>query len=106
MLLGMIYYRIRFLVGTPCLSLQHFLFKGKILSPSITPLFASAIFSPGLIFVIATYAAIRQEQICASGIAEIASGNDAFGKTMILAVFPELYSILAFAATFLISSSL
>ena len=54
----------------------------------------------------ATYAAIRQGQICANGIAEIASGNDVFGKTMILAVFPELYSILAFAAAFLISNSI
>lgn len=60
----------------------------------------------GLIFIVAMYAAVRQGQIYANGIAEIASGNDVFGKTMILAVFPELYSILAFAAAFLISNSL
>lgn len=84
-----------------------FIFYSKgILTASIAPLAASAIFGAGLIFVVATYAAIRQGQICANGIAEIASGNDVFGKTMILAVFPELYSILAFAAAFLISNSL
>ena len=54
----------------------------------------------------ATYAAIRQGQICANGIAEIASGNEVFGKTMILAVLPELYSMMAFASAFLISNAL
>ena len=38
--------------------------------------------------------------------AGIGSGHDIFGKTMVLAVFPELYAIIAFAATFLISMSL
>ncbi|HQQ03137.1 MAG TPA: V-type ATP synthase subunit K, partial [Bacteroidales bacterium] len=31
---------------------------------------------------------------------------DVFGKTMVLAVFPELYAIIAFAATFIVSASL
>ena len=84
-----------------------FIFYSKgIFIPAISPLVASAVFAAGGIFIVATYAAIRQGQICANGIAEIASGNDVFGKTMILAVFPELYSILAFAAAFLISNSL
>ena len=47
-----------------------------------------------------------QGQVCANGIAGIADGYDVFGKTMILAVFPELYAIVAFAATFLISQAL
>lgn len=86
---------------------SFFIFYSKgIFTPAITPLAASGVFAAGLLFVVATYAAIRQGQICANGIAEIASGNDVFGKTMILAVFPELYSILAFAAAFLISSKL
>ncbi len=85
-----------------------FIFYSKgILTPTIAPLAATAVFSAGLIMgIVAPFAAIKQGQVCANGIAEIASGNDVFGKTMILAVFPELYSILAFAATFLISNSL
>lgn len=47
-----------------------------------------------------------QGQVCANGIAGIADGYDVFGKTLILAVFPELYAIVAFAATFLISQGL
>jgi len=50
--------------------------------------------------------AITQGKVCANGIASIGSGNDVFGKTMVLAVFPELYAIVSFAATFIISSSL
>ena len=49
---------------------------------------------------------IKQGSVCASGIAGIGSGYDIFGKTMVLAVFPELYAIIAFAATFLISNGL
>lgn len=49
---------------------------------------------------------IKQGSVCASGIAGIGSGYDIFGKTMVLAVFPELYAIIAFAATFLISAGL
>ncbi len=47
--------------------------------------------------------AIRQGQVCANGIAAIGSGYDVFGKTMVLAVFPELYAIIAFAGTFIIN---
>ena len=50
--------------------------------------------------------AIKQGQVCANGIAGIGSGYDVFGKTMVLAVFPELYAIVAFATTFLISAAL
>ncbi|MCT4636786.1 MAG: V-type ATP synthase subunit K [Bacteroidales bacterium] len=56
--------------------------------------------------VVALYSAIKQGSITANGIAGIGSGHDVFGKTMILAVFPELYAIIAFAVTFLISQSL
>ena len=85
-----------------------FIFYSKgVITDSITPLSAMSVFGAGLIMgIVAPFAAIKQGQICANGIAEIASGNDVFGKTMILAVFPELYSILAFAATFLISNKL
>ena len=49
---------------------------------------------------------IKQGGVCAQGIAGIGAGYDVFGKTMVLAVFPELYAIIAFAATFLISAGL
>ena len=49
---------------------------------------------------------IKQGSVCANGIAGIGSGHDIFGKTMVLAVFPELYAIIAFAATFLISAGI
>lgn len=56
--------------------------------------------------VVALFSAFQQGRICANGIASIGSGHDVFGKTMVLAVFPELYAIIAFAATFIINSSL
>ena len=50
--------------------------------------------------------AIRQGQVCANGIAAIGQGHNVFSNTLILAVFPELYAIVALAATFLIGSAL
>ncbi len=52
------------------------------------------------------FSAMKQGDVTSNGIAAIGSGNDVFGSTMILAVFPELYAIIAFAATFIISTSL
>lgn len=51
--------------------------------------------------VVGLYSAVRQANLVANGINEISNGQDVFGKTMILAVFPELYAILAFACAFL-----
>ena len=48
------------------------------------------------------YSAIYQSRLIANGIVEMSNGQDAFGKTMILAVFPELYAILTFASVFLV----
>jgi V/A-type H+-transporting ATPase subunit K len=56
--------------------------------------------------VVAFFSAVQQGQVTAHGIEGIASGYDVFGKTMVLAVFPELYAIVAFAATFLISAAI
>jgi len=50
--------------------------------------------------------AIRQGQVCANGIAAIGQGHDVFGNTLILAVFPELYAIVALAGVFLIGSAI
>lgn len=66
-----------------------------------------SIFAAGIALgFVGLISAIKQGSVCASGIAGIGSGNDIFGKTMVLAVFPELYAIIAFAATFLISTGL
>lgn len=51
--------------------------------------------------IVGWFSAIRQAQLVANGIVEMGNGHDVFGKTLILAVFPELYAILAFAAAFL-----
>jgi len=45
---------------------------------------------------------IWQSKIASNAIVEMSNGQDVFGKSMILIVFPELYAILAFAASFLV----
>jgi V/A-type H+-transporting ATPase subunit K len=68
---------------------------------------AAAIFGAGLALgAVGLMSAIRQGQVCANGIAGIGAGYDVFGKTLILAVFPELYAIVALAATFMIGGTL
>jgi V/A-type H+-transporting ATPase subunit K len=79
----------------------------KFLVPEITMFQASAIFGAGLALgAVGLLSAIRQGQVCANGIAGIGAGYDVFGKTLILAVFPELYAIVALAATFMIGGTL
>ena len=59
-----------------------------------------AIFTAGITLgFVGLISAIKQGQVCANGIAGIGAGYDVFGKTMVLAVFPELYAIIAFAAS-------
>ncbi len=71
---------------------------------AMTVMQGAAILGSGLMLGLAgLVSGIKQGEVCADGIAGIAAGHDVFGKTMILAVFPELYAIVAFAATFLIS---
>ncbi len=68
---------------------------------------AAAIFGAGLTLALTgLLSAIRQGQLCANGIAGIGSGYDVFGKTLILAVFPELYAIVSLAAVFMIGNAL
>jgi V/A-type H+-transporting ATPase subunit K len=77
------------------------------LTSDITWFKAAAIFGAGIALgLTGLISAIRQGQVCANGIAGIGSGYDVFGKTLILAVFPELYAIVSLAATFLIGQSL
>jgi len=78
-----------------------------VMNADMTMLQAAGILGAGLMLGgVAVVSAVQQGKICANGISAIAGGHDVFGKTMILAVFPELYAIIAFAATFLISSAL
>jgi len=78
-----------------------------VLSPEITTLQGMAILAAGFALgLVSLISAMRQGQICANGIASIGAGHDVFGKTIVLAVFPELYAIVAFAATFLINAGL
>jgi len=86
--------------------LGYFLLS-KFLVADITMLQAAAIFGAGLALgSVNLLSSIRQAQVCANGIAGIGAGHDVFGKSMILAVFPELYAIVALAATFLIANAI
>ncbi len=78
----------------------------NVISPELTLLQGSAFFGAGLALGIAgLFSGMYQGRVCANGIESIGSGNDVFGNTLILAVFPELYAIIAFAALFLIVGS-
>ena len=86
--------------------LGYFLLAGK-LNPEMTWGTAAAIFGASLALALTgLFSAIRQGQVCANGIAAIGQGHNVFSNTLILAVFPELYAIVALAATFLIGSAL
>lgn len=77
------------------------------LVPSIPMFTAIAILAGGLILGVSSlYAAWRQAEVCANGIVGIGAGYDVFGATMVMAVFPELYAILALLVTILISGNL
>ena len=86
--------------------LGYFLLR-DFLVPEITWFQATAIFGAGLALgAVNWFASNRQASVCANGIAAIGSGHDVFGKALILAVFPELYAIIALAATFMVSITL
>ena len=79
----------------------------NLLTPQTTAIQAATVFGAGLACGLAClFSGIRQGQVCANGIAGIAQGHDVFSKTLILAVFPELYAIVALAGVFLMSSAL
>ncbi len=79
----------------------------ELITSGLTIAQGAAIFGAGLAQgAVCLISAMTQGKVCANGIASIGSGNDVFGKTMVLAVFPELYAIVSFAATFIISGTL
>lgn len=84
-----------------------FLNSSGVISSEMSMLQGIAIMAAGLTLgIVGLFSAMQQGKVCANGIASIGAGNNVFGNTMILAVFPELYAIIAFAATFLISTSI
>lgn len=83
-----------------------FMLKDYVVS-SITMGQASAVLGAGLALgLVALFSAIRQAKVCANGISAIGGGHNAFGTTMVLAVFPELYAILGLLVLILISSNI
>ena len=86
--------------------LGFFLLKDHI-TPDITWFQGVAILFTGLMLgMVNLFASLRQGAICAHGITAIGGGHDVFGKSLILAAFPELYAIIAVASTFMIGASL
>lgn len=78
-----------------------------IAADALTSTAAWSIFACGLALgLVGLYSAYRQSQVCANGIQAIAAGNNVFGGTMVMAVFPELYAILATLVTVLTVLSL
>jgi len=79
----------------------------SLLVSTITSFQAWAIVILGVLMAFANfYSAFRQSQVCAHGIKEIGDGHDVFAVTMVLAVFPELYAILALLVTILVAGSI
>jgi V/A-type H+-transporting ATPase subunit K len=73
----------------------------------ITLLNAAAVFGAGLLMGFSCLiSSIRQAQVCANGITGVGAGHNVFGATMVMAVFPELYAILALLVVILIGSAL
>jgi len=86
----------------------YFMFQNifSILTPEITLFQAMATLASGLTLgFVGLFSALRQGQVCANGVVSIGQGHDAFSNTLILAVFPELYAIVALAAAFLMGSA-
>ncbi|MDR1601434.1 MAG: V-type ATP synthase subunit K [Tannerella sp.] len=78
-----------------------------VLTPEITAFQSAAVFGGGLTLgLVALFSALRQGSVCANGIAAIGQGHNVFTNTLILAVFPELYAIVALAVVFLIGGAL
>ncbi len=76
----------------------YFMLSGKVVA-GISMLSACAIFGVGLAMgLVGLFSAIRQAQVCADGINAVGAGHKAAGNTLILAVFPEMYAILALVA--------
>ena len=87
----------------------YFMFQSifGVLTPAITGIQAAAVLGSGIALgLVALFSAIRQGQVCANGIAGVGAGHNVFGATMVMAVFPELYAILALLVVILIGGTI
>lgn len=72
-----------------------FLYNTSV-TPEMTFFQGSVVLGAGIAIGLASFiSAIQQGKVCANGVAAMGGGHDVFGNTMILAVFPEFYAILA-----------
>lgn len=79
----------------------------QYLVDSIPLISACAILGAGLMMGFSGfYSSVRQAQVCANGIAAIGAGHNVFSATMVMAVFPELYAILALLVVILVGGTL
>lgn len=79
----------------------------QYLVADISMLNACAILGAGLMMGFSGfYSSIRQAGVCANGIAAVGAGHNVFGATMVMAVFPELYAILALLVVILVGGTL
>lgn len=84
-----------------------FFILNPIVNADIDMFRAAAVLGAGLALgAVALFSAIRQAKVCANGISAIGGGHNAFGTTMVLAVFPELYAILGLLVLILIAGAL
>lgn len=68
---------------------------------------AAAVMGAGFaVGFVTLFSAFRQSKVCADGINGMGNGYNLFSSTMILAVFPELYAIIALLAAILIGGTL
>jgi V/A-type H+-transporting ATPase subunit K len=73
----------------------------------IPMLSACAILGTGAMMGFAAFfSALRQAQVCANGIVGVGAGHNVFIATMVMAVFPELYAILALLVVILVGGTL
>jgi len=81
-----------------------FIIYSAEMNETITLFKAGVIMGAGLALGLAGFfSAMHQGKVCANGINAIGNGHDVFGKTMILAAFPEFYAILALTGAILLS---
>lgn len=80
-----------------------YFFSINLVKPDMPMQTALAILLCGtMLGVVGWVTADRQSKILANGIAATADGHEVFASTMVMAVFPELYAILALLVNILI----
>lgn len=84
-----------------------YFFAINLVTPEINFMTSIAILLMGLLIgVMGIASATKQGKILAGGIAATADGHEVFASTMVMAVFPELYAILALLVNILVFSAL